>query len=253
MNISLSVDYRQEIQEFAWQHYMLLISLFLMTLGVALNVRSSMGSSVISSIPLAFSMAGADGYVPGMSIGGYTNVMNFILVGLQVAILRRRFEPVQLLQLVIGFLFGMLIDLNMYLTSFLSYDNLISQVLAQFAGCTVMAVGITMEVRCGSVTMPGEGLPIALSLATGMPFAKLKIWVDTALVAGAVVCCYIFWGIWKWNVIGPGTLFAMVYVGYVVKMLSPHMSWFDRMLAYRPGFRRYLYGLARLLYPKSRN
>lgn len=55
-----------------------------------------------------------------------------------------------------------------------------------------------------------------------------------------------------WNVIGIGTLFAMIYVGLVVKFIAPHLGWFDRLLAYRPGFRRYLFGLARFLYCRGR-
>lgn len=122
------------------------------------------------------------------------------------------------------------------------------QIGAQLLGCTVMAVGIAAEVKCGSVTMPGEGLPIALGIATGRPFAKMKICVDVSLVLLAVASCYAFWGRWQWCVIGPGTLFAMVYVGYAVKLISPHMDWFDRLLGYRLGFRRYIYGLARFIY-----
>jgi hypothetical protein len=36
-----------------------------------------------------------------------------------------------------------------------------------------------------------------------------------------------------------------------VKWVIKHTPWFDRLLAYRPGFRRYLYGLARHLYLKK--
>ncbi|WP_348717460.1 hypothetical protein [uncultured Alistipes sp.] len=63
----------------------------------------------------------------------------------------------------------------------------------------------------------------------------------------AVAGRYLFFGNWQWNVIGIGTLFAMIYVGLVVKFIAPHLGWFDRLLAYRPGFRRYLFGLARFL------
>lgn len=219
-----------------------------MTLGVALCVRSNLGSSVISSIPMAFALAGQEGLAPGLSIGGYTNVMNVILVALQVMVLRRRFEPVQLLQLVIGFLFGALIDLNMIITSYFDYSRLWMQALAQFAGCSVMAFGIALEVRCGSVTMPGEGIQVAFAKVTGMPFAKMKIIIDTILVALAVISCYCFWGAWRWNIIGPGTLFAMFYVGFGVRVLSRHLAWFDKVLGYRPGFRRYIFGLARYIY-----
>ena len=83
---------------------------------------------------------------------------------------------------------------------------------------------------------------------THRPFAKVKIAVDTTLVCLAVAGCYIFFGSWQWNVIGIGTIFAMIYVGLVVRFVSPHLGWFDRLLAYIPGFRRYLFGLARLVY-----
>ncbi|WP_289158109.1 DUF6198 family protein [uncultured Muribaculum sp.] len=238
---------KDRVVSFVWQHFLLLISLYLMTLGVVLCIKSALGSSVISSLPLSLSIAGADGIVPPLSVGGYTIAMNFVLVFLQILVLRRRFEPVQLFQLLIGWVFGWLIDINMIVTSSLVCDTILSCAAAQFIGCTVMAVGIAFEVRCGSVTMPGEGLPVALSRVTGKPFPKLKIYVDTTLVVLAVISSYIFFGTWKWNIIGPGTLFAMIYVGLVVKFVVARISWFDRILHYRPDFRRYLFGLARYL------
>lgn len=202
---------------------------------------------------MAFALAGQEDLTFPLTIGGYTNVMNIILVGLQILVLRRRFELVQLFQLVIGFLFGALIDLNMVLTSYFDYSQLWQQIAAQFLGCSVMAFGISMEVRCGSVTMPGEGIQVAFVKVTGLPFPKMKIIIDTVLVALAVVSCYYFWGAWQWNIIGPGTLFAMFYVGYCVKLLSVHLQWFDKILDYRPGFRRYIFGLARFLYSGFNN
>ncbi|MBD5285780.1 MAG: hypothetical protein HDS29_05825 [Bacteroides sp.] len=239
---------KDRVVSFVWQHFLLLCSLYLMTLGVVLCIKSDLGSSVISSLPLSFSIAGLEGTVPGLTVGGYTIVMNFVLVFLQILILRRRFEPVQLFQLLIGWVFGWLIDVNMALTSALECESLVSCIATQFIGCTVMGAGIAFEVRCGSVTMPGEGLPVALSRVTGKPFPKLKIYVDTSLVILAVLSSYLFFGSWKWNIIGPGTLFAMIYVGLVVKFVGAHIGWFDRVLLYRPGFRRYIFGLARYIF-----
>ena len=239
---------KEKIISFVWQHLLLLVSLYMMTLGVVLCVKSCLGSSVISSLPFVFSLAGATGSVPAWTIGGYTIAMNFVLVFCQIIILRKRFDPMQLFQLVIGFVFGWLIDVNMFLTSGIECSGLLSQSLVQLAGCTVMGIGIAFEVRCGSVTMPGEGISIVISQVTHRPFAKVKIAVDTTLVCLAVAGCYIFFGSWQWNVIGIGTIFAMIYVGLVVRFVSPHLGWFDRLLAYIPGFRRYLFGLARLVY-----
>ncbi len=241
---------KEKIIGFIWQHILLLFSMYFMTLGVALCVRSNLGSGVISSIPMSFTLAGEAGLAPGWTIGGYTNVMNIILVAAQVLILRRRFELVQLFQLVVGFIFGALLDVNMWITSYFSYNALYSQIIAQFVGATILGCAVAMEIRCGSVTMPGEGIQVAIARVTGRPFPMVKIIVDTTLVILAVISGYYFFGTWPWTVVGFGTLFAMFYVGYVVKLVNPHLGWFDRLLDYRPGFRRYIIGLARFIYPK---
>lgn len=243
---------KEKVIGFVWQHFLLLLSMFFMTFGVALCVRSNLGSGVISSIPMAFSLAGECGLAPGLTIGGYTNIMNIILVVAQILVLRRRFDPIQLFQLLIGFVFGCLLDVNMWLTSLFSdYQSILSQIIAQLAGATVLGCAVAVEIRCGSVTMPGEGIQVAISRVSGKPFPIVKIMVDTTLVILAVISGYFFFGSWPWTVVGPGTLFAMFYVGYVVKLVNPHLGWFDRLLDYRPGFRRYIYGLARFIYPRK--
>lgn len=240
---------KNTLVSFSWQHVLLLISLYIMTLGVAICVRSQLGSSVISTIPYVMSSAGKTfSNIPAFSIGTYTIIMNAIFVVAQIVILRREFEWVQLFQLVVGFFFGMLIDLNMYLTEWLLSSNIIVNTATQIAGCTILGIGIALEVKCGSVTMPGEGITIAIHKVTKMGFPKAKIIVDISLVTMAVLLCYCLLGSWQWQIVGIGTLFAMVYVGMVVKVTNRHLRWFEHMLAYRPGFRRYVYGLARYIY-----
>lgn len=239
---------KDEVISFAWQHILLLVSLYVMTFGVAACVRSQLGSSVISTIPYVMASAGTIlDYIPRWTIGGYTIMMNAIFVVLQILILRRNFEWVQLFQLVIGFFFGMLIDLNMVLTEWMVSENILVNALVQIAGCTVLGFGIAMEVKCGSVIMPGEGISIAIQQVTGWPFPKAKIRVDISLVVITVVLSFLLLGSWKWDIVGIGTLFAMVYIGITVRLFNKHLAWFDRWLHYRSGCRRYVYGLARYI------
>ena len=229
ISMSYFIDYmkvgKDRVIGFLWQHFLLLLSMFFMTFGVALCVRSNLGSGVISSIPMSFSLAGEAGLAPGLTIGGYTNIMNVILVIAQIIVLRRRFEPIQLFQLVIGFIFGFLLDVNMWVTSYFStYETLPSQIIAQFMGATILGCAVAAEIRCGSVTMPGEGIQVAIARVTGKPFPIVKIFVDTTLVILAVISGYCFFGAWPRTVVGPGTLFAMFYVGYVVKLVNPRLG-----------------------------
>ena len=202
---------KEKIISFAWQHLLLFVALYVMTLGIAACVKSMLGASVISVLPYVFHDAGTGGLTPSLTIGQYT----FII-----------------------------------LLSWLQPEAIWEKAVAQLAGCTILAAGIALEVRCGSVTMPGEGFPVAISKVTGIEFPKVKIVVDVSLVLLGIVFCYIFFGKWQWHIIGVGTLFAMYYVGWAVRIASHHLKWFDRLLKYRPGFRRYIYGLARYIYRK---
>lgn len=222
-----------------------------MTLGVACCVRSALGSSVISVIPFVSKNAGELGYLPALSIGQYTYLMNAVFVVLQILVLRKQFEWVQLFQLIIGFVFGMMLDFWMMLTVWLVPTCLWQQVVTQLAGCLFLGTGIAFEVRCGSVTMPGEGISVAVSQVTHIEFPKVKIAIDVALVCIGAILCYVFFGAWQWNIIGIGTLIAMFLIGVIVKWVTKCTPWFDRILAYQPGFRRYIYGLARYLYLKK--
>lgn len=242
---------KDRIISFCWQHLLLVVSLLIMTLGVACCVRSALGSSVISVIPFVFMEAGKLDMAPAMTIGQYTYCMNALFVALQILILRRQFEPVQLFQLIIGFIFGMMLDFWMALTTWLVPTGLCEQVATQLAGCVLLGTGIAFEVRCGSVTMPGEGISVAVSQVTHVEFPKVKITIDVLLVAIGVALSYLFFGAWQWHIIGIGTLVAMFFVGIVVKVVVRITPWFERLLAYRPGFRRYIYGLARYLYLKK--
>lgn len=151
------MNVKDRLISFLWQHFLLLVSLYIMTFGVAVCVRSGAGSSVISVLPYVFESAGKTFHnVPSLTIGQYTYVMNGILVLGQIMVLRRKFELVQLFQLVIGTVFGVLIDINMSYTVWLAPADIWQKAVAQLAGCTILGFGIAFEVRCGSVTMPGE-------------------------------------------------------------------------------------------------
>ena len=233
---------KDKVKFFFRQQLLLLASLYVMTFGVSLFIRSNLGSSAISVTPLVWSAAGLGGVcvggfcVPPLTVGGYTIIMNTIFVILQILILRGRYQPVQLFQLVIGAIFSVFLDVNMSLTSPLEAGSDPAGVawglfLVAVAG-VIMGVGVACEVRCRSVMMPGEGIQVAISKVSGKEFSKVKIVVDSTLVAIGVACSVVFFGIWRWDIVGLGTIISMVYIGVMVRVLSPHLSWFDRLLNY---------------------
>lgn len=208
------------------------IILFVIALGTSLSIRANLGSSPISAPPYILSL------IPGMkfSMGQLTIFMHVFFILLQVLLLRKDFEKRQFTQILVSFLFGFYTDLTMWLTGFLQVPFDMNPMLGYplrfielLIGGAILAFGIACEVRCDSLMLAGEGLPLALSKFLNKDFGKVKICSDTALVCIGIVFMFIYWGEWNWKMVGIGTLVSMFYVGLMVRFFSPHILWLDKI------------------------
>lgn len=204
--------------------------LFIIAFGTSLSIRANLGSSPISAPPYVLSL------VPGigLTMGMLTIMMHVLFIVIQMLLLRRSFERRQLLQIFVSFLFGFYTDVTMWLTSFLQIPFDINPLVGYplrfvelLIGGALLAYGIAAEVRCDSLMLAGEGLPLAIARVTGRDFGKVKICSDTGLVVIGVTFMFIFFGHWDWKLIGVGTLVSMFYVGFMVRVFSPRIEWMD--------------------------
>jgi len=226
------------------QYTVFILSLFVVSLGVALSLRADLGSSPVSVIPFVWSKArGLNidifGYVfsvPKWSLGTYTICWSAILILIQIVMLRNKYRPLQLLQMVTGLFFGLFIDISMFFTSFLQWGNMPADYVVRFIqvliGCCVLGFGIACEVRCNvSVLLPPDGFTVALAKKLKLDFGKAKIYSDTGIVVVGIAFCMLFFRSWQWSMIGVGTLTSMIFVGVMVRFFSRRMDWLDVLLA----------------------
>lgn len=213
------------------------VVLFIIAFGTSLSIRANLGSSPISCPPYVLSL------VPGakFTMGGFTMCMHVFFITAQILLLRRDFQKIQLLQIVVSVLFGFYTDLTMWLTSFLQVPFTLSPAIGYplrfvelLIGGAILAYGISLEVHCDVLMLAGEGFPLAISKVVKRDFGKVKMCSDTGLVCVGVVLMFVFFGSWHWDMIGPGTLVSMFYVGFMVRQFNPTMGWFDRLLCDRP-------------------
>lgn len=206
------------------------LSLFVLGIGVALTIRANLGSSPITCPPYVVSTFPTS----PLTVGGWIFCMQFFFVLLQWILLRKDFQKIQIFQLGICLLFGFFSDLGLWLTQPLQWDDSVMGYTARWIQLAVagaiLGVGVIWEVRSDILLIPGEGLPITISRVFHTDFGKVKIAFDVFLVGLAVLCCYMAFGCWRWDLVGAGTLFSMFYVGMVVRAVSPHMNWLNRWL-----------------------
>lgn len=209
-----------------------IVILFVIAFGTSLSIRANLGSSPISAPPYILSL------VPGVNLtmGQLTICMHVFFITIQILLLRRNFEARQYTQILVSFLFGFYTDLTMWLTGFLQIPFDINPLIGYplrfielLIGGAVLAFGIACEVRCDSLMLAGEGLPLAISKFLKKDFGKVKICSDTSLVLIGTIFMFIFFGRWSWEMVGVGTLVSMFYVGFMVRVFAPHIVWLDRI------------------------
>ena len=189
------------------------LGLFVMTVGIAFSFRSNLGSSPVSSIP--YSMQ----HIWAIEVGLATIIFHIVLVIIQFLILRKNFKAKILLQIVAGVIFGYFTTLAVYLVSFIPKPpGLFGDFLFLAISIVILAFGIFLYLPPHIVQLAGEGVMQAIAITYDLPFPKVKIGFDTAMVVTSVIMCWIFIGNPLASV-SIGTIIAAVLVGTVLEYI----------------------------------
>lgn len=186
---------------------MYFVGLFIMTIGIALSVKSNLGVSPVSSIPYTMTC------VWGIEMGKATIIFHAVLVLIQILILRKRFKPINLLQVVVGIVFGYFTTFCNYLASFRpSTDNIAMRIVLMLVSTVFIAVGIFFYLPANLIPLAGEGVMQAVSDVTKIEFSKVKMGFDCSMVIISVITCLIC--IHSLGSVGAGTVIAAFLVGF---------------------------------------
>ena len=186
---------------------MYFVGLFIMTIGIALSVKSNLGVSPVSSIPYTMTC------VWGIEMGKATIIFHAALVLIQILLLRKRFKPINLLQVVVGIVFGYFTTFCNYLATFLpSTDNIAMRIVLMLVSTVFIAVGIFFYLPANLIPLAGEGVMQAVSDVTKIEFSKVKMGFDCSMVIISVITCLIC--IHRLGSVGAGTVIAAFLVGF---------------------------------------
>ena len=188
----------------------LILGLFIMALGISLSVKADLGVTPISCVPYIYSLV-----VP-FSLGELTIFMNAVFILLQIAILRRKYRYIQLIQLLAVILLGYFIDFTLYLISGINPTTYLEQLLILLISCAFIALGVFLFVKANITYIPGDGLLVVISQTFKKDFGTVKICFDCSMVMIGVVSSFLF--LHKLAGVREGTILAALIVGLLVKL-----------------------------------
>ncbi len=204
--------------EIAKRYTLFIISLFFAALGVAFTKHGELGVSPISSVANIMSCK-----FNFLSLGTWLIIWNCALIGGQIAILRRNFQPVQLLQIPLSFLFGWFTDLGMWIVSFISADAYAVRLIMVLLGIAILGFGIALSVAANVIMNSGEAFVKALSGNIHKDFGNVKIAFDVTCVILALALSLAFF---HFSIVGTreGTIISALLTGIAVKFFTRRLN-----------------------------
>ena len=201
----------------------LIAGLWIMSIGIAFSIKAGLGTSPISSLPYTLSL-----FTP-LTVGTLTMLLHLVLISIQILLLKRRYRPVQLLQLPLAVIFGLFTDLSNGLLSSLSPGSYAEAWIFCITGILLIGAGVSAEVLSSTIPLAAEGLSLALTEAAGRKFGTMKVTVDCILVAVSLILSILF--LHSTGGVREGTVAAALLVGtcarFLNKLLQPiKEKWF---------------------------
>jgi uncharacterized membrane protein YczE len=211
----------------------LLLGLFILAQGLAFTLLADLGTDAITSPALVAHLVlgtseGGLGY-EFCTVGTMLICVHIILVLLQIVLLRSKYRPIQLLQIVNGLILGAMLDICLSYTSLLPVPNYASAIGYTLLGCIFCAFGILTFVKADLVPLSGEGLCLALSHTFNWRFSRVKVGMDCSMVAIAVLASLILLG----TVAGvrEGSIICAVSVGFLIGWFFKVFPYWDKLFA----------------------
>lgn len=198
------------------RYLLLLAGLAIMAFGVAFSIKASLGTSPISSVPYVVSL-----FAP-LTVGTATIIMHCVFILLQILILRKKYHPIQLMQLPVALFFGYLTDFGVWAVQGITCNHYLQQWLVCLIGIFLVAVGVSLEVKAGVVVLAGEGVVLAICKILPVKFGYMKVGFDVTLVAISCVLSFVFTG--RLQGVREGTVAAALLVGLIAKQLGKMLS-----------------------------
>ena len=213
------------MKRYGFRYFWFFVGVLINSFGVAFITKASLGTSPISSVPYVLS------FQFPLTLGQFTFLLNSLFLLLQIALLRRKFPPLQLLQLAATAVFSGFLDVSMALLSWLQPAGLAEKLVSLLAGCAVLALGIAIEVAPDILVVPGEGIVRAIALVSGKKFGSVKVAFDVALVLIAVALSLLFFH--RLRGMGAGTVISALLVGRLVNLYNRRLPLLARISALR--------------------
>ena len=202
------------------RYIIFLCGLMVISFGISIITKASLGTSPITSIPYSLSLI-----FTNLTLGNWTILFSILLVALQLVMLGKDTDRINiLLQIVVSFVFGYFIDFAMMCMQWFEPEMYVLKVVSVVLGCFILAIGVYLQLVANVVMVPGDGFVYALTMKLRKDYGKVRITSDMTMVIIAAVIGLI--GLGTLGGVREGTIISALLVGFIARQ---YMKRFTRL------------------------
>lgn len=196
------------------------LGLILIALGVALSLKSNLGTAPISCPPAMFNLRWS-----GISVGTFTWLMHLFFILFQVVLLRKKFKWSYLMQLPAALVFGYLCDAAIWACGPIVPGSYLARIGLCLATVVLTAVGLRLEMLASAWMLAGDMTIIVLAKIGSWRVSTVKVLFDIVMVIVAVVFAWFCFrradGDGVNAVVREGTLILALLTGPCMRLTDP--------------------------------
>lgn len=200
------------------RYILLIIAVMIQSAGIALVVKSLLGTSPISSVPYVLSL------ISPFTFGQTTFAVNMVFVVFELLMLGRSFPTVFWLQIPVTIIFGLCIDFFMALFTIIPEAYPLKIALC-IVGTALVALGVAGQGIADVLMLAGEGAVYTFAHKFHIGFGKVKVGNDVGLVIIAAIVSMVSLGTIEG--IREGTLLSALLTGVFARFFLRHLSRVD--------------------------
>ena len=202
--------------QYVWRAGIYCLGLLFLALGVAVSVNSNLGVSPVNSLPYVVSL------IVNVPMGTCVTAVFCFYILLQFILLGKKFNPINLLQIVFSTIFGYFVNFAKALVGDWAIPTYAGKLVMLAISIVLIAIGVLLYMDVQLVPMPMEGLSSTLAQKMNVPFPKMKTIVDCLVVIIGVVLCFVF--LHRLDGIREGTIITAMVTGKVIAVLKPYLT-----------------------------
>lgn len=196
-----------------------IMALILLALGAAMQVKSAVGLSPWDALTATVSE------ITGLKFGTASMVSNFIMIALQLLILRRHFKLSYWTQVPIVLGFGYVVNFFLYKILQFDLNQYWFRIIFFVVGNNLAALANSILVTIDTIIMPPEGFSSALAKVSDFEFSKVRLSLDIVSVA---ICLLSTWLMSTTLQIREGTILGIfiynISLRLYIKLLGPMLK-----------------------------